>query len=154
MVKAITLHQPWATLVALGHKTYETRSWPTSYRGPLLIHAGKGPTDHFLKGICNRVEEAAREEGWLFGFPLGSLPRGAVVAAAELTDVVPTESVDVDSKERAVGNFDPGRWAWQLQCITLIPVPVPCRGYQKLWIPPDWVLEMVDDQIMNKLRSK
>lgn len=40
-LRAITLHQPWATLVALGVKTIETRSWPTKYRGRILIHAAK-----------------------------------------------------------------------------------------------------------------
>jgi hypothetical protein len=40
-MKALTLIQPWATLVALGEKQIETRSWDTKYRGPLAIHAGK-----------------------------------------------------------------------------------------------------------------
>lgn len=39
-MKALTLHQPWASLIALGYKTIETRSWATSHRGPLAIHAG------------------------------------------------------------------------------------------------------------------
>ena len=39
-MKVLTLHQPWASLVALGVKTIETRSWSTKYRGPLAIHAG------------------------------------------------------------------------------------------------------------------
>jgi hypothetical protein len=39
-VKALTLHQPWASLVAAGVKMIETRSWSTRYRGPLAIHAG------------------------------------------------------------------------------------------------------------------
>ena len=38
-MKVLTLHQPWASLVALGVKTIETRSWSTQYRGPLAIHA-------------------------------------------------------------------------------------------------------------------
>ncbi len=38
-MKALTVMQPWATLVALGAKRIETRSWSTSYRGPLAIHA-------------------------------------------------------------------------------------------------------------------
>jgi len=38
-VKTLTLSQRWATLVALGAKRIETRSWRTSYRGPLAIHA-------------------------------------------------------------------------------------------------------------------
>ena len=39
-MKAITIRQPWASLITLGVKTIETRSSPTKYRGPLAIHAG------------------------------------------------------------------------------------------------------------------
>ncbi len=42
-MKAISLLQPWATLVAIGAKRIETRSWATNYRGPLAIHASKSP---------------------------------------------------------------------------------------------------------------
>lgn len=41
-MKAITLKEPWASLVVNGYKTYEFRSWKTSYRGKILIHAAKG----------------------------------------------------------------------------------------------------------------
>lgn len=41
-MKAITLKQPWASLVAYGIKKYEFRTWKTNYRGKLLIHAGAG----------------------------------------------------------------------------------------------------------------
>ncbi|MEY2355573.1 ASCH domain-containing protein [Lysinibacillus capsici] len=40
-MKAITIKQPWATLIALGEKRFETRSWQTKYRIPIAIHAGK-----------------------------------------------------------------------------------------------------------------
>lgn len=40
-MKVITLIQPWATLIALGEKQIETRSWSTKYRGEIAIHAGK-----------------------------------------------------------------------------------------------------------------
>ncbi len=40
-MKALTMHQPWATLLALGEKTIETRSWDTKHRGLVAIHAGK-----------------------------------------------------------------------------------------------------------------
>lgn len=42
-MKALTIIQPWATLIASGHKMNETRSWKTNYRGEVLIHAGKNP---------------------------------------------------------------------------------------------------------------
>jgi hypothetical protein len=41
-MKTITIKQPWATLIREGYKEYEFRNWKTKYRGPLLIHAGKG----------------------------------------------------------------------------------------------------------------
>ena len=41
-MKVITIKQPFATLIAKGYKTYEFRSWKTSYRGKILIHAAKG----------------------------------------------------------------------------------------------------------------
>ncbi len=50
-MKAITLTQPWATLVAIGAKRIETRSWKTDYRGPLAIHAAKG-FPKFARDIC------------------------------------------------------------------------------------------------------
>ena len=37
-MKALTIIQPWATLIASGHKVNETRSWKTNYRGEILIH--------------------------------------------------------------------------------------------------------------------
>ena len=40
--KTLTIAQPWATLVAIGAKQIETRSWQTNYRGDIAIHAGKG----------------------------------------------------------------------------------------------------------------
>ena len=40
-MKALTVWEPWASLMACGRKNIETRSWPTNYRGPLLICAAK-----------------------------------------------------------------------------------------------------------------
>jgi len=55
--KVLTLHQPWASLIAIGVKTMETRSWSTSYRGPLTIHAGMASVartlpDHWVGEYC------------------------------------------------------------------------------------------------------
>lgn len=40
-MKALTIKEPWATLIIEGYKEYEFRSWKTNYRGKILIHAGK-----------------------------------------------------------------------------------------------------------------
>lgn len=41
-MKALSLTQPWASLIAIGAKRVETRSWSTNHRGPVAIHAAKG----------------------------------------------------------------------------------------------------------------
>lgn len=48
-MKAITIKQPWATLIVKGYKKYEFRTWKTKYRGELLIHAGKGIDKKYIK---------------------------------------------------------------------------------------------------------
>jgi hypothetical protein len=64
-VKALTIRQPWASLVALGVKTIETRSWSTKYRGPLLIHAGmKMPGTDVLSSLLLGI--GAAEGGPMF----------------------------------------------------------------------------------------
>ena len=51
-MKALTLKQPWASLVANGDKKFEFRKWKTNYRGPVLIHAGCG----FEKDSINKFD--------------------------------------------------------------------------------------------------
>lgn len=50
-MKTLSIRQPWATLIMLGEKDIEIRTWNAKHRGPLLIHTGKtsdGPAiDHF-----------------------------------------------------------------------------------------------------------
>ena len=113
-MKALTLRQPWASLVALGVKTIETRSWSTEYRGPLAIHAGmKRPpivwtrwadpmpgTDPLLLSMADSYEmghlftEGEHDDGMWSHRWAG--PLGAVVATCELVDVLPTVGWDTE----------------------------------------------------------
>ena len=81
-MKALTLTQPWASLVALGHKQIETRSWATRYRGPLAIHAAKG--------FPARARQFAEEERAIGRLP-ARIARGAVLCIVELIDCQPAE---------------------------------------------------------------
>lgn len=157
-MKAITLTQPWATLVALGKKRIETRSWSTRYRGPLAIHAAKG----FPEGLRSGEDMAVgpytlhREGPDLFLWhgahrvlPF-SLPRGEIVATAELVNVHQIEERSlgwIDSflritvhrqewliePERSLGDFTPGRYAWLLRDIQPLDKPIPAKGALGLW---------------------
>lgn len=46
LIKAISVKQPWANLIASGEKTIETRTWATEYRGEVLIVSSKTPAIH------------------------------------------------------------------------------------------------------------
>jgi hypothetical protein len=142
-MKAITLHQPWATFIALGIKQYETRSWGTRYRGTIAIHAGKLTTA--------QIEDADAEYGDIldeYGLIAADLPSGVIVATAELVDCILMARAFVESIHRAdgyefrVGGWSTGRFAWQLDNVGALDPPVPTRGMQGLW---DWDADLEAD---------
>lgn len=80
-MRAISVRQPWAWLLANGHKEVENRTWETTFRGRFLIHAGKTMTKRdyaevveFLVDISSPVQLPAFDD----------LVRGGVVGIAEL----------------------------------------------------------------------
>jgi hypothetical protein len=112
-VKFLTIRQPWASLIAVGAKTIETRPFSTKYRGPLAIHAGATRPANFEHHNVNDdpppwVDLVAMSSCWLWtehdDFYHGGLyrwcgPLGAVVAVCDLVDVVPILGVnDILSK--------------------------------------------------------
>jgi hypothetical protein len=132
--RMVTLTQPWASLVANGHKRHETRSLTTTWRGPLVIHAAKGfPADlprGFCAELCRRPEFAAA----LDGRQLDDLPLGSVVALGMLTEVAPTAETDADvlAREGAFGDYGPGRYAWAVADVEPIEPAIPCSGARGL----------------------
>lgn len=133
-MKALTLWQPWATLIALGEKQYETRDWPTSYRGPLAIHAAKKwNADIRAAAEDDDIAEALAAHGLLRGC---ELPLGAIVATCRLVECHRMDWSLIDSisdKEEAFGDWDPGRYAWELADVVALPQPIPAKGAQGLW---------------------
>lgn len=126
-MKALTICQPRATLVALCAKCIETRNWATTYRGPLAIHAGAGlgpvrgmrglralvAQEPFFSALVDSVVEHAPQRS-LADEIVNSLPRGAIVATCELVDCVPSEKIVA-----AFGAYGPedasgGRMLWAL----------------------------------------
>ena len=146
-MKALTILQPWASLIAIGAKKIETRSWPTKYRGPIAIHAGKEMWHLTLMQGNQLLQDAVirafggepnRARGSAQGGNF-NLPYGAVIAIAEIVDCKPTEGFifggtqrDISEDELLFGDFTPGRYAWILDNIRRIE-PVPARGMQRIW---------------------
>lgn len=119
-LKALTVWQPWASLIVLGEKQYETRSWRTSYRGVILIHAG-ARTNPILEAM-------AASEPFKTSLRGSPVTRGALIGAATLTAIRPTDGLDVSPAERAFGDFRHGRWAWLLEHPVRFETPIPHPG--------------------------
>jgi hypothetical protein len=139
LMRALTLTQPWATLVALGAKRIETRSWHTKYTGPIAIHAAKGfPrwaketcwTDPFASLLRPVLENAIST----WNDPL-LLPTGAVLATANLDGCRFTSDVvgQISEQERALGDYSAGRYAWFLSDVKVFYPPILATGAQGLW---------------------
>lgn len=131
-MKAITLTQPWATLVAIGAKRTETRSWSTRYRGPLAIHAAKGWTSDVVHVFFSEPYRKVLSDA---GYNLFSLlPRGVIVATCVLRDCVPTSKFQgEDFLDSAFGDFTSGRFAWLLGDVKPLDEPIIARGALGLW---------------------
>lgn len=131
-MKALSLLQPWATLIAIGAKRIETRSWSTNYRGPLAIHAGKA----FPAATRAMSLQAPFVEELLVGGVYGTrdLPLGAIVAVCTLADCEPIGGKYlVGEPERSFGDFSPGRFAWRLEDVRRLDPPIPANGALSLW---------------------
>lgn len=144
-MKALTVLPPWSHAIAHLGKSVENRSWPTTYRGPLLIHAGKSVRCWDDPGTA-AVFHAA-------GVPL-PLPRavtfGAMVAVARVADCLRANDAQVYLSGSQAGPPHPwveGPWCWLLADIRPLAEPVPCRGAQQLWEPPADVLAAVLAQL-------
>ncbi len=165
-MKAISLTQPWATLVAIGAKRIETRSWRTPYRGCIAIHAARNfpPRARDLcyeEPFCSVLRQG--QEGSIVArMPLGSIVAVCdLVGCAEITLApviyeeatlgLPPESgsycVPPEDPEHAFGDYSPGRHAWFLAHVRQLAVPVPCRGALSLWEVPGDVEAQVNAQL-------
>ncbi len=157
-MKAVTLTQPWATLVAIGAKRIETRSWGTCYRGPLAIHAAKGfpkwARAFTVDPVCYeavRYHGAKTDRDQRPADLLAAYPLGVVLATCRLVDCVQVREMGygadslpvgilgkytemlVGSHEREFGDFTVGRYAWILADVKPLPEPIQARGSLGLW---------------------
>ena len=95
---ALSIRQPWASLILKAHKDIENRCWPTKVRGRILIHAAKGMTrDEYSDALAFAVDairddprNAGAKQTTLreLGFAFDDLQRGGVIGSVEVVDCV------------------------------------------------------------------
>jgi hypothetical protein len=169
----LSLWQPWATLMALGAKRIETRSWKTSYRGPLAIQASASNEaleivleQPFFKVLKDAGMFADR---WNQNLPDGLhfdrrkmalyikrkglilLPFKALVCVGDLVDVVPSEKLKptLSEQELAFGDYSPGRYGWVLENVRALPQPMDFAGAQGMFNVPSYLLDHTEPQPAN-----
>jgi hypothetical protein len=149
-MKALTLHQPWATLMAIGAKRIETRSWSTNYRGPLAIHAATTYPKYAKDFCCSDALHKAM--GWpdIQDFPsvlewkasmderILAMPIGAIVGVCDLVDCFSTSRIAEGQlalihQEDEFGDYSPARYGWLTEKMKALAEPIPVRGAQRLW---------------------
>lgn len=165
-MRGLTLTQPWAQLVAQGEKKIETRSWATTYRGRIAIHAGAGlgPVggERGLVELCQQepFQSVLAMHGAAWGNLVlrSQLPRGAIVAVARLEMCLTTDPLVFDGftgafgdrltdQERAFGDYSPGRWGWILSDVRPLKQPIPWKGALGLWKIHDLGILAIEDQL-------
>jgi activating signal cointegrator 1 len=155
-VKALSLWEPWASLIMTGAKTIETRSWYTGYRGPLLICAAKGGLSKSnlvdclddpviqkglapLKGAPSYIgNQEALRSSTTKSVPLvgpENLHFGHAVALVKLQSCLKTNCLPLKrwELEKDYGDFHPGRYAWVTSDTIPIDFPLPVKGMQGLF---------------------
>lgn len=146
-MKVLSVLQPWATLIVMGAKKIETRSWNTKYRGPLLIHASQKLTkQQMLLG-----QEFNRKYGAGLGF-IDDLPLGAIIGQVNIVETASTNNLlpnlfnepaitgDSDysflhltEQEIAFGDYSGNRFGWLLADPFQFETPIPVKGNLGLW---------------------
>lgn len=122
-MKALTVKEPWASLIINGYKKYEFRSWKTNYRGKLLIHAGLS----LDRAVTDKFSDYNLEYG-----------QGEIIGEATLTDcILVNEKLNMELKEKdslVYGHSDhTGIYAWKLDNVIKYDKPIKCKGKLGLW---------------------
>lgn len=123
-MKTLTIKQPWATLIIQGDKRFEFRSWKTSYRGDLLIHAGKGIDKEAMKRLKKYIPE--------------DMPLGKIIGKVKLVDCIKMspefkEMLLKENNEIYTKSSFQENYGWQVENVEVFNHPIPVKGHLSLW---------------------
>lgn len=128
-MKAITIHQPWASLIAIGAERYETRSWKTVHRGYIAIHASQmwSKEQEFVWNKLRDMPETAHIPE--------IAPLGAIICVCELVNCIPVEQIrdQLSHDDKIWGRHEDGWYVWELRVMKILREPVPAPSKNGLW---------------------
>ncbi len=128
-MKAISLLEPWASLIKEKVKYIETRSWQTKYRGELYIHASK------KKLTKNNFTEYQNQLSLLIDT---NFKYGYIIAKCKLVDCKYMDEqfiseIKKNHNEYICGEYKVGRYAWMLTNIEILKNPIIAKGQLGIW---------------------
>ncbi len=131
-MKALSLRQPWAWLVATGIKDVENRTWRTTFRGRFYIHAGKS-SEIKVQGLGDDWIIQRLASGDVTRYWNARLDRGAIIGEATLVDCqfrFPDENDNLYSRWS-----EPGLYGFIIADPKLYAEPIPWRGALNFFEP-------------------
>ena len=128
-MKVINLLEPWASLIKEKIKYIETRSWKTNYRGELYICASKRKLTN--KDFINYKEqiELLEDSNFKYGYIIGKCN---LVDCKYMNEKLISE-VKKNHNEYISGDYKIGRYAWILENIETLEIPIKVKGQLGLW---------------------
>lgn len=150
-MKALTIWQPWASLVMIGAKPYEFRKWDFTERPALaalvgqrvVIHAGSRPVKPAeIVDLMERIEAGESSLDKALALPLldriraANKGRGVVELAAGLGTVTigkPRRVTEIYAGHPDSDRLDEHMFGWPMVEPQRFTAPVPMRGFQGFW---------------------
>lgn len=128
-MKVLSLTEPYATLIKNGKKKVETRSWKTSYRGELYIHAS-----------LTKVPKKTKENIELMNLvKVDDINYGTIICKCNLVDCIKMTKEYVENmkecnyQEYICGEYSEGRYAWILENVEILKEPIKAKGHLSIW---------------------
>lgn len=151
-ILAISIYQPWASLIALGLKPLENRTWAPGRLSPgdyIAVHAAKHDSIAEWNVAAETLDLAHTLDPRIpatMPFMRATMPLGAILAVATLDEV--------RTSQRGIDPWWGGPFGWYLKDVVALPSPVWCPGKRNLWKMDDSLSEQVREQWKNAMRGR
>lgn len=126
-MKVLSIKEPFASLIMIGVKHIETRSFKTNYRGELYIHASLG------------THKITSESCILNLIDMNNLNNGFIICKCKIVDCVCMDEEFIENvkknnpDEYICGEYKEGRYAWLLSDIQALDEFIPAKGKLGIW---------------------
>lgn len=126
----LPVNQPYAELIIRGYKRYETRSTKTNIRGKIAIYANRVKIARDIKESVGKDIMQCTYFGILdWNECCDTEKYGVIIGTCQIVDCLRAEKIcsGASSFEECVGNYDDGRFAWQIEKPVMFEKPIPSR---------------------------